>query len=95
MTGRSGVVWSLSVLLFAAACAPSDDRPPLTDPDDSRWTEAAPAGYRAVFETSKGSFVIEVQREWAPVGADRFYHLIRAGFLDDSRLVHRVIPDGA
>src|SRR5438128_11230251 len=33
----------------------------------------APATFRARFETSNGAFVIEVHREWAPHGADRFY----------------------
>ena len=80
------------ILLFAVACAPSQDAPPLDDPDDPRWSEPAPAAYRATFETSKGTFVVEVHREWAPVGADRFYHLIRAGFLDDSRF-YRVVED--
>ena len=36
-------------------------------------------------ETSRGAFVLEVHRDWAPVGADRFYNLVRAGFYDDSR----------
>jgi cyclophilin family peptidyl-prolyl cis-trans isomerase len=35
------------------------------------------------FETSKGAFVVEVTRAWAPRGADRFYNLVRAGYYDD------------
>ena len=48
-------------------------------------TEQAPATYKARFDTSKGVFVIDVRREWAPVGADRFYNLVKNGFYDDNR----------
>ena len=37
------------------------------------------------FATGEGDFVVEVHREWAPLGADRFYNLVRAGFFDNSR----------
>ena len=47
--------------------------------------EPAPATFKANFDTSKGTFVIEVHREWAPVGADRFYNLVRNGFFDEIR----------
>ncbi len=36
-------------------------------------------------ETSLGTFVIEAHRDLAPVGCDRFYGLVRAGFFGDSR----------
>ena len=48
-------------------------------------TEQAPATYKARFDTSKGVFVVDVRREWAPVGADRFYNLVKNGFYDDNR----------
>jgi peptidyl-prolyl cis-trans isomerase A (cyclophilin A) len=35
------------------------------------------------FETTKGRFVVEVTRAWAPRGADRFFNLVRAGYYDD------------
>ena len=47
--------------------------------------ERAPDTYKARFETSKGAFVIEVNRAWAPNGADRFYNLVKNGFYDDVR----------
>jgi peptidyl-prolyl cis-trans isomerase A (cyclophilin A) len=47
--------------------------------------EKAPAVYKAKFDTSKGTFVIEVHRDWAPNGADRFYNLVKNGFYDDAR----------
>ncbi len=47
--------------------------------------EPAPATYKAKFETSKGVFVIQVTRAWAPQGADRFYNLVKNGFFDNVR----------
>jgi peptidyl-prolyl cis-trans isomerase A (cyclophilin A) len=47
--------------------------------------EKAPDVYKAKFDTSKGPFVIEVHRDWAPRAADRFYNLVKNGFYDDTR----------
>jgi peptidyl-prolyl cis-trans isomerase A (cyclophilin A) len=47
--------------------------------------EQAPATYKARFDTSKGVFVIDVRREWALNGADRFYNLVKNGFYDNVR----------
>jgi len=47
--------------------------------------EQAPAVYKAKFDTSKGAFVIEVHRAWAPGGADRFYNLVKNGYYDNVR----------
>jgi len=64
-----------------AAKATPDPRAALLEP--SRATAKAPATYRVRFATTKGTFVIEVHRDWAPRGADRFYNLVRAGYYDD------------
>ena len=47
--------------------------------------EQAPPVYRVDFDTSKGPFVIEVHRDWAPNGADRFHNLVKNGFYDNAR----------
>jgi peptidyl-prolyl cis-trans isomerase A (cyclophilin A) len=47
--------------------------------------ERAPATYKVKFDTSKGVFVVEVHRDWAPNGADRFYNLVKNGFYNDTR----------
>ena len=62
----------------------------LTSP--AALTETAPATFKANLETSKGMIVIEVHRDWAPLGADRFYNLVKNGFYDDVRFF-RVIPN--
>jgi peptidyl-prolyl cis-trans isomerase A (cyclophilin A) len=43
-------------------------------------------------ETSKGPVVIEVHREWAPIGADRFYELVKDGFFQEARFF-RIVPN--
>src|SRR5262252_5352563 len=48
-------------------------------------TEQAPPTYKVKFDTSKGAFVVEVHRDWAPNGADRFYNLVKNGFFDNAR----------
>lgn len=52
----------------------------------------APENYRVQFTTTKGNVVIEVHRAWAPVGADRFYNLVRGGFFTDAAFF-RVVPN--
>jgi len=70
-------VWALAVPVVLAAQAKLDD--------PSAFKEKAPATFKAKFDTSKGAFVITVHRDWAPIGADRFYNLVKAGFYDDVR----------
>ena len=54
---------------------------------------AATAGtFRVKFESTAGDFVVEVHRDWAPLGAERFYQLVRSGFYDDCRFF-RVVPN--
>jgi peptidyl-prolyl cis-trans isomerase A (cyclophilin A) len=53
--------------------------------------EQAPAKYNADFDTTKGKFTITVTRAWAPLGADRFYNLVKNGFYDGAKFF-RVVP---
>ncbi len=57
----------------------------LLRPDAEAFQATAPETFRVRFETSKGDFVVEVVRAWAPNGADRFYNLVRNGYYDDVR----------
>jgi peptidyl-prolyl cis-trans isomerase A (cyclophilin A) len=51
----------------------------------------APAQYRVRFTTTKGDFVVLVHRDWAPLGADRFYELVNMRYFDGNALF-RVLP---
>jgi peptidyl-prolyl cis-trans isomerase A (cyclophilin A) len=53
--------------------------------DPSLAVEKAPDVYKVKFATSKGDFVVEVTRASAPLGADRFYNLVKIGYYDDTR----------
>ena len=64
-------------------------RASLLNPASLRAT--APETFKAQFTTSKGDFVIEVHREWAPIGADRFYNLVKNGFFTNAAFF-RVVP---
>lgn len=57
----------------------------LRDPSHKLWSEPAPDVFEAEIVTTKGSFIIEAHRDWAPLGTDRFYHLVETGFFNDSR----------
>lgn len=63
----------------------------LMDPAGAEMTQEAPSSFRARFETTKGTFVVEVERRLAPRGADRFYNLVRHGYYNGTKLF-RVIP---
>src|SRR5258708_26043062 len=65
----------LAFLLFQAACS----------------GPSMPKEYKVKFDTSKGPFTVEVHRDWAPLGSDRFYELVTTGFYDDARFF-RVVP---
>lgn len=67
----------------------SSAKPSLLKP--STLNEQAPATFKAKFTTTKGDFVVEVTRAWAPLGADRFYNLVKYHFYDDASFF-RVLP---
>jgi cyclophilin family peptidyl-prolyl cis-trans isomerase len=74
-----------AIALFVSACG------------EKSQSAAMPAGpvpdsFRVAFTTSKGTFVVQANRAWAPNGVDRFYALATTGFFDDNRFF-RVLPN--
>jgi peptidyl-prolyl cis-trans isomerase A (cyclophilin A) len=53
--------------------------------------DKAPDTYEVKFSTTRGDFTIEVTRAWAPLGADRFYNLVKHHFYDNGSFF-RVVP---
>ena len=93
-TSTSNATTSVPPAASAAAATPAPAKPsgPLASTvhpdllDPSKFTAKAPATFKAKLTTTKGDIVIEVHRDWAPNGADRFYNLVKSGFYDDVRI---------
>ena len=87
-----------AILLMTVACTPPAPRTVaaptalLMNPAHEEWTRPAPAVSHLRFETTRGAFVLELHRDWGPIGADRVYNLARLGYYNDTRL-HRVRAD--
>jgi peptidyl-prolyl cis-trans isomerase A (cyclophilin A) len=85
----------LGLLSATAACSDKAAPPPESSAVAVAGGAAAPAtapdSFRITFETSRGKFVTQINRAWAPLGADRIYELAKANFFDDQRFF-RVVP---
>jgi peptidyl-prolyl cis-trans isomerase A (cyclophilin A) len=53
-------------------------------PDSGVFTKQAPPVFKVLLETTKGNIIMEVRREWAAIGADRFYNLVRYGYYNNT-----------
>ena len=62
----------------------------LLEPDAGEMNRRAPDVFGVRLETSKGDMLLEVHRDWSPLGVDRFFNLVRARYYDGVRF-HRVI----
>jgi cyclophilin family peptidyl-prolyl cis-trans isomerase len=91
---------TLLAVLAAAGCqrarapdTPTAARhPELLNPQAEVWRQRAPDTVRVRVETTRGPFVLEAYRAWAPHGVDRLYALVRSGYFDDSRFF-RTLPN--
>jgi len=82
------ILFVLTALMLAGCSSTSPKSEEKAAPKKS---VQAPEKFYAKFETTKGDFVMEVVRDWAPRGADRFYELLQEHFYDGSRFF-RVRP---
>ncbi len=57
----------------------------------SMLKDKAPETFQVKFVTTRGDFVVTVNRSWAPIGADRFYNLVKHHFYDNASFF-RVVP---
>jgi peptidyl-prolyl cis-trans isomerase A (cyclophilin A) len=77
-------------LVGIVACGSSFRPAPLTEPTDARFLSVAPDSFDVDMVTTKGTMIVRVRRHWAPIGADRFYALVRNHYFD-SVAFHRTI----
>ncbi len=68
----------------AKTAAPPAVSPALLNPKSPSLNAKAPELFRVKFTTTHGDFVVEAHRDWAPLGVDRFYNLVKAGFFKDN-----------
>ena len=84
--------WKLIIFvvpLFALAL--QADSNVLLKPDSAEMNQHAPDVCQVRLQTTKGDVRMEMRREWAPNGVDRFYNLVRHGYYDQSA-VFRIRP---
>jgi peptidyl-prolyl cis-trans isomerase A (cyclophilin A) len=85
------IVWIADALFFCACSRPTSETKSAEGANPDTHDERGPDAYKVRFESTKGPFVVTVARAWAPLGADRFYTLVKSGFYDGARFF-RVLP---
>jgi peptidyl-prolyl cis-trans isomerase A (cyclophilin A) len=79
---RNGTVIAL---VCAALSGCSSPEPAKKEAAAVPKNENAPEVFQVSLDTSKGPVTLEVHRDWAPIGADHFYSLVKTGFYNDAR----------
>jgi cyclophilin family peptidyl-prolyl cis-trans isomerase len=83
---------AIAGLTAAASQTPTPNAGLLLHPDSPEFTRRAPDRFTVQLDTTKGLIAIDMHRDWSPLGADRFYNLVRTGYYDEVRF-HRVAKD--
>ncbi len=74
------------------APAPQQESPgPQKQETPATFQVHAPATFNVTLDTTKGPVVVQVHRDWAPIGADHFYELVKTGYFVGCRFF-RVVP---
>ncbi len=80
---RLSLAAGAAAILWGMTATAAGQRDILLQPDHPEMRRQAPEVSRIRFETTKGVIRMEMRREWAPVGVDRFYNLVRHGYYDN------------
>jgi peptidyl-prolyl cis-trans isomerase A (cyclophilin A) len=74
---------AVAATFFSASCSHKSEA--------EKEAKPAPAEYKVKMQTTKGDVVILVHRDWAPIGADHFYELVKMGFYNNNAFF-RTVP---
>jgi peptidyl-prolyl cis-trans isomerase A (cyclophilin A) len=96
MRRRYGILWIATALLALIGCSSSDESKKEEPKKEAAAPkqEQAPDVFKINLDTSKGAVVIEMHRDWAPIGVDHLYSLVKMGFYDGNyffRYIRRFI----
>jgi peptidyl-prolyl cis-trans isomerase A (cyclophilin A) len=89
MRKTGSIAWCAAAVLALVGCSSPNEAKKEAPPAAAK-SEHAPDVFQVNLDTSKGPVTIEVHRDWAPIGADHFYSLVKTGFYDGSRF-YRVV----
>jgi len=91
MRARIQFTLGMAALLALTGCS-SNNEARKEETKSAPKNETAPDVFRVNLDTSKGPVAIEVHRDWAPIGVDHLYTLVKLGFYDGARFF-RVLPN--
>jgi peptidyl-prolyl cis-trans isomerase A (cyclophilin A) len=71
--------------------APDQPGEPVPGSQSAAAVDEAPVNFNVRFATTKGPFLVQVHKAWAPIGVQRFYELVKAKYYDGNRFF-RIVP---
>ena len=81
------ILFVATALAVLAGCS-SPIKPP--EPEAKRERKPAPDSFKVRFDTSKGPIVLQIHKEWAPNGVERFHELVTSGFFTNARFFRAI-----
>ena len=81
MRNRAWISACGAALLALAACSSSEEPKKAAPPK----VEKAPDVFKLNLDTSKGTIVVEIHKDWAPIGVDHLFDLVKTGYYDGDR----------
>jgi peptidyl-prolyl cis-trans isomerase A (cyclophilin A) len=88
------VLLATGTVMLAQTPAPTKSAAPAESPllHPANLKAKAPEDFKVKFVTTHGDFTVEVHRAWSPIGADRFYNLVKNKFFTDAAFF-RYVPN--